>query len=110
MKSFLHAREHKRMSRLDGDAPDVVTGHVEADDAACTGCRLCVTICPGKALTLVAERTVRMVGGSASPCIGCGDCVAICEPRALTLTRPLSVRGGFFQSIHRGDCEPPRRF
>ena len=110
MKSFLNARDRGRMSRLDGEDRDVVPGQIEADDAACTGCRLCVTICPGKALALIAERTGRMVGGEATPCIGCGDCVAICEPGALSMTRPLSVRGGFFQSIHRGDCVPPRRF
>lgn len=83
-------------------------GQVIVDDDACTGCQLCVRVCPGQALEMSGPRAVRMVGDFAA-CIGCSDCVAICAPNAIRLARPLRYEG-FYKTIGRGALAAPRCF
>ncbi len=58
----------------------------------CTGCGLCVEVCPYNALELDAEKGVAKV--SAAVCKGCGLCAAACRPGAIDLggfTKPQIV-------------------
>jgi ferredoxin len=82
-------------------------GRVEIDDA-CTGCRLCVRVCPVKALEMGGPKHVRMIGENTT-CIACGDCVAICKPGAVRLSSPMTY-AGLYKHIGRGSLEFPRRF
>lgn len=83
-------------------------GRVEVDEATCTGCRMCVRVCPAAVLEMAGVHDVRMVGDFAV-CIACGDCVAVCAPNAITITRPLSYQG-FYKTIGRGPLSAPRLF
>jgi NAD-dependent dihydropyrimidine dehydrogenase PreA subunit len=109
MKSFLTSSDQRSMPRFDGADPNVAIGQVFVDDDKCSGCKLCVETCPGKALQLVGKTQVSMVSDAPVPCIACGDCVAICQPAAITLVKP-HVYGGYFKSLHRGVTCMPRRF
>jgi heterodisulfide reductase subunit A len=48
----------------------------EVDDTRCSGCRLCVSVCPYHAVSFNQEHSVATV--SALLCRGCGTCVAAC--------------------------------
>lgn len=82
-------------------------GRVEIDDG-CTGCRLCVRVCPVNALEMTGSKRATMIGEHAA-CIACGDCVAVCEPGALRVSRPMTY-AGLYKHIGRGGLELPRRF
>lgn len=45
----------------------------------CTGCGLCVRICPGEAITLVKGKAKL----EPEKCLGCGDCIAYCPEEAI---------------------------
>jgi len=56
----------------------------EANASSCTGCQMCLDICPFGALSSDAEgRTVVL----ASKCMGCGLCISECPDHALSLSR-----------------------
>jgi heterodisulfide reductase subunit A len=46
------------------------------DEERCSGCRVCGSLCPYKAITFDAEKKVSMVNEVL--CQGCGTCVAAC--------------------------------
>ncbi len=56
------------------------------DDDRCSGCRVCVSVCPYKAISFDTEKNAAVV--SDVLCQGCGTCVAAC-PSA-------SIRGNHF--------------
>ncbi|MEZ5377685.1 MAG: hydrogenase iron-sulfur subunit [Acidimicrobiales bacterium] len=65
------------------DTPVVVI-----DDAACTGCDLCVIDCPYQALSLVeaeGSRRGSIAVVDAAACVGCGICVGSCSFGAMEL-------------------------
>jgi heterodisulfide reductase subunit A len=47
----------------------------------CSGCRLCISACPYKAISLVDDKAevVELM------CEGCGSCIAVCPSQAMTL-------------------------
>jgi heterodisulfide reductase subunit A len=51
------------------------------DEALCTGCQTCLTVCPYEAITRDAARRVSRV--SDALCTGCGTCVASCPSNAI---------------------------
>lgn len=57
---------------------------VVRNEAQCTECGACLTICPTKALTIDLES--RHVSFDADRCIACELCVPVCPPRAMQLT------------------------
>ncbi len=86
---------------------------VVVDEAACTGCELCVADCPYLALSMTDE--VAVVDPAA--CVGCGICVGSCAFGALALEgtaptegavvagRPLAVVCD--RHVAGDDLEPP---
>ena len=52
--------------------------HINSDK--CTGCGLCVTVCPDDVFALAAGK-VTITG---EKCIECGHCVAVCPEQAIT--------------------------
>ncbi|MEE9912065.1 MAG: 4Fe-4S dicluster domain-containing protein [Deltaproteobacteria bacterium] len=62
----------------------------EIDEAACTGCGKCVSLCPVEAMTLVAASDPRKPGKkkaklNSDQCLGCGVCLQGCAVSALQL-------------------------
>jgi heterodisulfide reductase subunit A len=53
---------------------DVMTA--EIDDKACAECKICINLCPYKAIVLDREKNVAVV--NTVLCKGCGTCVAAC--------------------------------
>lgn len=56
---------------------------VTRDDARCTQCGACVTICPTSALS-VEKKTMKVVFDP-EECIACELCVKACPPRAMVV-------------------------
>ena len=52
----------------------------EVDENACSGCMMCVGLCPYKAITVDKGRKIAAV--NAALCKGCGTCVAACPSGA----------------------------
>ncbi len=50
--------------------------NAEVDEDKCSGCRICVSVCPYKAISFDAEKEVAAVNDVL--CQGCGTCVAAC--------------------------------
>ena len=63
--------------------PGAPLGAVEIDDASCTLCLSCVSVCPTHALRDDPERPVLRFVEDA--CVQCGLCQATCPERAVTL-------------------------
>jgi heterodisulfide reductase subunit A2 len=59
---------------------EVMTSYINPD--ICAGCRLCIGVCPFKAITFDAEKQVSVVNEAL--CRGCGTCAAACASRAIT--------------------------
>ncbi|MGC2061379.1 MAG: CoB--CoM heterodisulfide reductase iron-sulfur subunit A family protein [Thermodesulfovibrionales bacterium] len=55
--------------------------NAEVDGERCSGCRVCITVCPYKAISLDSEKTVAVVNDVL--CQGCGTCVAACPSAAI---------------------------
>ena len=56
-----------------------ITAHVNAE--SCSGCKVCTSVCPYKAIGFDTEREVSLV--NALLCHGCGTCVAACPSGAM---------------------------
>jgi heterodisulfide reductase subunit A len=63
-------------------------GYVEAEpngayviEAACSGCKTCVPLCPYSAIAFLEEEKIARV--NPAMCKGCGTCVAACPSGAL---------------------------
>ncbi len=52
------------------------------DQAKCSGCRICNSLCPFNAITFIEDRKVSEVNPAL--CQGCGTCVAACPAGAIT--------------------------
>jgi heterodisulfide reductase subunit A len=55
--------------------------NAEVDSKRCSGCRVCVTVCPYKAISFDAGTEVAVVNDVL--CQGCGTCVAACPSAAI---------------------------
>ncbi len=56
---------------------------VTRDDARCTHCGACVTVCPTSAL-YIDKKTMKVIFDS-EKCIACELCVRACPPRAMVV-------------------------
>ena len=50
------------------------------DPEVCAGCKLCISVCPYKAVTFDPDKCVSMVNEAI--CRGCGTCAASCPSNA----------------------------
>ena len=79
-------------------------GAVAIDAGRCSGCSLCVKVCPADAIVLVNKKSQVK---EAMECMACGDCVAVCPESAIFLVRNYRFRG-YFKTIGHGDLTEPR--
>jgi heterodisulfide reductase subunit A len=56
--------------------------NAEVDESRCAGCRLCISVCPYRAVVFNTEHNASSV--NAVLCHGCGTCVAACPAGAIT--------------------------
>jgi ferredoxin len=70
--------------------PLVDAGSVRIDESSCTGCEMCSTVCPSRALSSQAVDGGLSIAFEALRCTGCGECVRTCpEAGAIELDRVL---------------------
>lgn len=94
-----------------GDKTLFPPGMVTIDKEKCTGCGLCVYICPVVALEMV-DKSARLLPPEKHECIACGACYSICSPKAIELVAGAGFSGRF-TDIDRGPLtlpmlEPPQ--
>ncbi len=96
-------------------SPSANFGGYEVDKDLCTGCGLCVRICPGDALALDENKLpgpnqniADMTGGDQA-CACCGACMACCPKGAIVTTKAMYLSGKF-KSLRRGPVSAPRLF
>jgi len=88
------------------DPKETILGRVDFDHARCTGCGICIQVCPAKALALV-EKKAAMKDAPEDQCMFCGCCAAICPADAVIMERPYRWTS-FYKTIEHGDPKPPR--
>jgi ferredoxin len=69
------------------------------DSAACSGCGICVAICPSHVFELIereGKKTAAAVPGRTERCMRCGQCMAICTTGAVGI-EGLSADKDFFE-------------
>jgi ferredoxin len=103
--TFLSRSEKLKIPTYD-DPDEVQEGEIEIDYEKCSGCWLCIKICPASALELDHKRPI-MVPTRVNECMACGDCVAICGEKAITLKKSLRCTG-FYKTIDHGELLLPR--
>ena len=89
-----------------GDKNLFPPGAVAVDAEKCTGCKLCVNICPVAALEMV-EKSVVMKNPQEHECFMCGACYSICEPKAIQAVDGAHFSGRF-TDIDRGQLTSSR--
>ena len=62
------------------------------DSEKCTGCNLCVNVCPNDVMIPHPEKGKEPIVTFAEECWCCGGCVEECPNRALTLVWPAKQR------------------
>jgi heterodisulfide reductase subunit A len=59
---------------------EILTSHI--DDDRCAGCKLCVSVCPYKAISFDKEKKISFINEAI--CRGCGTCAAACPGGVIT--------------------------
>lgn len=83
-------------------------GEVEFEYEKCSGCPICVEICPADSL-LFKDGRPNLKPPEENKCIACGDCVAICPGDAIRLTSGYHFTK-YFKTIDQGELKAPRLF
>ena len=55
-------------------------GHHTVEPSKCVGCKLCVPVCPTKAITMIKGKAVI----DPAKCVDCGLCVPKCPTKAIS--------------------------
>jgi len=63
---------------------DTVTSH-RVDDSLCTGCELCIIICPAGILAKDEQKKAYFQDNKVEICLRCGHCMAMCETSAISI-------------------------
>ncbi len=99
-------------------AAQMTYGVVVFDPKLCTGCGICVSICPARGLMLTkrqdsAKKKIPLVIETApgiSLCMACGDCTAACPEAAIRIKRGFNA-GFFFRKLsQKPDLTPPKKY
>ena len=108
--SHLKFMERLRIPTYD-DGSCAATGRVAIDTEKCTGCGVCVSTCPGKALFITGSgKNKKSVMDDRFPqCMACNDCAAMCSKGAIRVSRGYDF-GRYYKALARGDQKPPRPF
>ena len=64
--------------------PPNFRGKIALNKEKCTGCRLCIGVCPTRAIEFIPEE--KKVKIFVSRCCFCSQCVDICPPKVLSMT------------------------
>ena len=88
-----------------------VSGDISVDHDKCTGCGLCIKICPADMMSFISdeEKYPQYKGTEEDFCVACGACHAICPKEAITLTVGYRFPGRF-KRPRLGELQPPRLF
>lgn len=81
--------------------PGVVT--LEYDPSQCSGCTLCVQVCPH---AIFEMRDKKAVIANRDACIECGACELNCPEGAISVRPGVGCAAGIIKSWLRGDPEP----
>jgi|WetSurMetagenome_2_1015567.scaffolds.fasta_scaffold378378_2 2-oxoglutarate ferredoxin oxidoreductase subunit delta len=108
--SYLKLIERLRIPTYD-DESYATTGRVAIDQEKCTGCGMCVSICPGKALFITGSGKSKKAAMEAEfpQCMSCNDCAAICKKGAIKVSKGYNF-GYYYKALSRGEHKPPRTF
>lgn len=63
--------------------PEAITSSV--NEAVCSGCAICVTMCPYSAIEMKIENGKRLASAITALCKGCGTCGAACPSGAISM-------------------------
>jgi len=70
------------LSLIDRGKVEIEAATAVVDEELCSGCKVCLALCPYNAITFDEEKTVAEI--SDILCKGCGVCVAACPAAAIT--------------------------
>ncbi|PKN50916.1 MAG: hypothetical protein CVU55_14740 [Deltaproteobacteria bacterium HGW-Deltaproteobacteria-13] len=93
-------------------------GIVTFDSKVCTGCGICVSICPARGLRLTdrkddSGKKIPLLIETApgiSLCMACGDCSAACQEGAIRIKRGFNA-GFFFRKLsQKSDLTLPKKY
>jgi len=70
------------LSLIDREMVEIEAATAVVDEDACSGCKVCLALCPYNAITFDEEKKVAEI--SDILCKGCGVCVAACPAAAIT--------------------------
>ncbi len=76
---------------------DVVT--LEFDPSKCSGCGMCVIVCPQAVFAFTSGRAVMADRGA---CIECGACARNCEPQAIRVRAGVGCAAGVLAGLIAG--------
>jgi len=76
---------------------NVVT--LDLDASKCTGCKLCVYVCPHEVFTIENNKAVII---DRDACMECGACANNCEFEALTVKSGVGCAAGIINGYVRG--------
>ena len=94
-------------------APAGKAGNPVINQEKCSGCSLCISICPLGALELKNKkaspvRWMKMGKSVEISCFACRDCMAICEEGAIRIDGSVVIDRGFYQSVYPSrELRPP---
>lgn len=97
--------ERLKIPRYD-DSDAFEWGTVTVDQTTCSGCTLCIKVCPSNVLEMT-EKKVHMKPVFLDYCLMCGVCAAICPNNSITCKSGYRY-SGMFKTIGFGDLMPPR--
>jgi ferredoxin len=94
----------------------VQTGNLEFDPSLCTGCGICVKICPGRALIINKEASEKKIpfleeiSPGITGCMSCGDCKAACPKGAITIKQGYNAKYFYKKTAQDSKFAFPKRY
>jgi len=108
-------------------ATELKSGALAVDAERCSGCGICVWVCPGGCLVSDGANKIELMRGAvrggrygqprlarmpsgATQCIACGDCGAACPREALRVTVHFDPGHRFKRLTQTDELTYPRRY